>query len=197
MDIDNLILPQQNKTIVTGAIPINEEEDEEPCAVEDDMGEEEAVCPICHHNANERGVIAKMNELEERLTGTISPEEIYRIMYQLWCHEVKMPLERQGMTVPELSIEHIRLHYTSHKMNMKNIVSKEILFVNEMQRQLKTRQIAVRNKVTGEKRLVLKGISEWQRLSKHKLDLIKYYNNTLCKQRRTGKGAAIKPYEFD
>ena len=82
-------------------------------------------------------------------------------------------------------------------MNMKNIVSKEILFVNEMQRQLKTRQIAVRNKVTGEKRLVLKGISEWQRLSKHKLDLIKYYNNTLCKQRRTGKGAAIKPYEFD
>ena len=80
---------------------------------------------------------------------------------------------------------------------MKNIVSKEILFCNTLQRQLKGNQIAVRNKVTGEKRLVLKGISEWQRLSKHKLELIKYYNNTLMKKSKSGGGQGIKPYQFD
>ena len=197
MEIDDLILPQQNKTIVPGAVAVEcEEDNEEPCPVVDEV-EDHHQCPICTHNHNERGVISKMKELEQRLTGTISSEEIYRIMLQLWDHEVKVPLERQGMAVPELTIDDIRTHYTSHKMNMKNIVSKEILFVNEMQRQLKTRQIAVRNRVTGEKRLVLKGISEWQRLSKHKLELIKYYNNTLMKNSKTGNSASIKPYEFD
>ena len=83
-------------------------------------------------------------------------------------------------------------------MNMKNLVSKEILFVSELQRQLKQRQIAVRNKITGEKRLVIKGISEWQKLSKHKLELIKYYNNTLMKNAKSSTtNASIKPYEFD
>ena len=102
------------------------------------------------------------------------------------------------MNCPELTVDHIRKHYTNHRMNMKNIVSKEILFVNEMQRQLKNKQIAVRNKVTGEKRLVLKGITEWQKLSKHKLELIKYYQNTLMKHSKNGvKSTSIKPYEFD
>lgn len=199
MDIDDLILPQQNKTIVTGAIPVDMEEDnEEPCPVVDESEEDSGHCPICSHNASERGVIAKMNDLEARLTGTISPEEIYRIMFQMWEHEVRIPLERQGMACPELTVDQIRNHYCKHKMNMKNIVSREILFCNTLQRQLKGNQIAVRNKVTGEKRLVLKGISEWQRLSKHKLDLIKYYNNTLMKKSKTsGSGQGIKPYEFD
>ena len=92
----------------------------------------------------------KMNELEEKLTGHISPEEIYRIQHQLWTHEIVLPLQRQQMPFPELTVEDIRRHYTSHKMNMKNLVSKEILFVSEMQRQLKRNQIAVRNRVTGE-----------------------------------------------
>ena len=199
MDVDDLILPEQNKTIVTGAVPVEIEEDnEEPCAVIEECDEDHGHCPICSHNASERGVIAKMNDLEQRLTGTISPEEIYRIMFQMWEHEVRVPLERQGLGCPELTVDDIRKHYTSHKMNMKNIVSKEILFVNEMQRQLKSKQIAVRNKVTGEKRLVLKGISEWQKLSKHKLELIKYYNNTLMKCSKSGgKSTSIKPYEFD
>lgn len=197
MNIDDLILPQQNKNIMPSmAMPV-EEDDEEPVPVVDEDDEHEHICPICTHNAGDKSVISKMNELEERLTGTISPEEIYRIMYQLWCHQVKAPLERQGMAVPEVTIEDIRTHYSHHRLNMRNIVSKEILFVNEMQKQLRQRQIAVRNKVTGQKRLILKGITEWQKLSKHKLELIKYYNNTLSKQsKNSSKGASIKPYEF-
>ena len=199
MDVDDLILPEQNKTIVTGAIPIEIEEDnEEPCHVIDNTEDEEAVCPICTHSSSERGVIAKMNDLEAKLTGTISPEEIYRIMFQLWEHEVRVPLERQGMACPSLTVNDIRTHYRNHKLNMKNIVSREILFVNELQRQLKGNQIAVKNKITGEKRLVLKGITEWQKLSKHKLDLIKYYHNTLMKRtKNSGNPNGIKPYEFD
>ena len=62
---------------------------------------------------------------------------------------MRIPLEWQGMSCPELTVDDIRKHYTNHKMNMKNIVSKNS--INEMQRQLKHKQIAVRNKVTGEK----------------------------------------------
>ena len=49
----------------------------------DECDEDHGHRPICSHNASERGVIAKMNDLEQRLTGTISPEEIYRIMFQM------------------------------------------------------------------------------------------------------------------
>lgn len=201
MEVEDLILPQQNKTIVAGAIPISDmdEENEEPCNVLD-TEEDEHECPICTHSSSERGVISKMNELEERLTGHISPEEIYRILHQLWTHEIVVPLQRQGVTFPELTIDDIRKHYTSHRMNMRQVVSKEILFVSEMQRQLKRNQIAVRNRVTGQKKLVMKGISEWQKLSKHKLELIKYYHNTLMKNSKKGGGGSgnvIQPYSFD
>lgn len=199
MEVEDLILPTQNKTIVAGAVPVADvdEENEEPCPVIEE--EEEQACPICSHSSSERGVISKMNELEEKLTGHISPEEIYRIQHQLWTHEIVLPLQRQQMPFPDLTIDDIRRHYTSHKMNVKNLVSREILFVSEVQRQLKRNQIAVRNKVTGEKKLVLKGVSEWQKLSKHKLELIKYYNNTLMKgsAKNAITNASIKPYEFD
>ena len=119
MEVEDLILPEQNKTIVTGAIPVDIEEDnEEPCAVVDECDEDHGHCPICSHNASERGVIAKMNDLEQRLTGTISPEEIYRIMFQMWEHEVHS-VGAAGMSCPELTADDIRKHHTNHKMNMK------------------------------------------------------------------------------
>jgi hypothetical protein len=187
----DLILPQSMETDETDEVDIIEE----PCSVVDDEDEDDQKCPICTHNAGEASCIQKMNEIEESLTGTVSPEEIYRIQYQMYDHQVKKPLERQGMKVPEISIANIRNHYQNHRMNMHMIISKEILFVNEMQRQMRKSQIAVKNIRTGKKRLLLKEMDQWQKLSKHKLDLIKYYNGPLAKKAK-GNASGIKPYEF-
>ena len=85
-------------------------------------------------------------------------------------------------------------------MNLRQHFSKEIILVSEMQRQLKRSQKAVRNRVTGQKKLVMKGISEWQKLSKHKLELIKYHNTLMKNSKKNGgggAGASIQPYSFD
>ena len=136
-----------------------------------------------------------MNEIESNLTGTVSSEEIYRIQYELYEHQVRQPLLRQGMECPEITIADLRNHYQNHRLNLKDIIAKEILFVNVMQIHFRKQQIATRNKKDNTKTLNLKGVNEWIKLSKHKLDLIKYYNGPLAKKSK-GKNGGIKPYEF-
>ena len=167
------------------------------CAVEEQTEEEE--CPICSHNAGEFSIIQRMNQVELNLTGTVSSEEIYRLQHQLYEHQVRQPLLRQGRVCPEITINHIRTHYQRHKLNLKDIVSKEILFVNTMQKHFRSNQIATKNLTTGEKKLNLKGVDQWVKLSKHKLDLIKYYHGPLTKSSKakgSEKQTKIKPYEF-
>jgi hypothetical protein len=188
-----LILPRQTDRDVT---PIDEDEageDEVPCdAVDDD----ETQCPICSFsNSGAGGFVETLNQTEDNLTGSVAPEEIYRIMHSLYIRTVKEPLELQKKKVPEISIGDIRNHFMNHRMNIRTIVGKEILFVCDMQRQLRTTQLAVVNLKTGKKRLLIKGISQWQRLSKHKLELIKYHVS-LSKKNTNSKTNALKPYEF-
>mgnify|MGYP000874484628 CR=1 FL=1 len=190
-----LILPRQSdRDIMPDLNDDNVDDMEEPCPVEDEAVAKQ--CPICCHSSGDGGWISKLNELEDSLTGTISPEEIYRTQFQLFEKIVKEPLSLQGKEYPDLSVDDLREHYSKHRMNIAQIVSKEILFCNEMQRQLRSKQIAVVNVKTGSKRLLMAGIREWQRLSKHKLDLIKYYNGPLAKRQKTTSSVGIKPYEF-
>ncbi len=190
-----MILPRQtDRDLMPDANSDETDDMEEPCPVTEEETEQRQ-CPICCHSSGDGGWISKMNELEDSLTGTISPEEVYRTQFQLFEKIVKEPLSLQGKDCPDLSIDDLRTHYQQHRMNIAQIVSKEILFVNEMQRQLRKKQIAVVNVKTGAKRLLLGGIREWQRLSKHKLDLIKYYNGPLAKRQKT-TSSGITPYEF-
>ena len=173
------------------------DEEEEPVEVACDVEEEESEvnCPICSHNSGEASVIQKMNEIESNLTGTVSCEEIYRIQHQLYEHQIRQPLLRQNLSAPEITIDHIRKHYQHHRLNLKDIIAKEILFVNVMQVHFRKQQIATKNLKDGTKTLNLKGVNEWIKLSKHKLDLIKYFNGPLAKKSKT-KNSGIKPYEF-
>lgn len=190
-----LILPRQSdRDIMPDPSSDDIDDMEEPCPVEDD--DQTKQCPICCHSSGDGGWISKLNQLEESLTGQISPEEIYRTQYELFEKIVKEPLSLQGKEYPDLTIDDLRTHYQQHRMNIAQIVSKEILFCNEMQRQLRSKQIAVVNVKTGSKRLLMSGIREWQRLSKHKLELIKYYNGPLSKKQKTNTQMGIKPYEF-
>jgi len=194
--MNNFQLPSADAIMRDMATPEEageEEKEDVPCDVEDE--ESEVHCPICSHNSGETSVIQKMNEIENNLTGTVSSEEIYRIQYELYEHQVRQPLLRQGLEAPEITMKHIRSHYQNHRLNLKDIVAKEILFVNVMQIHFRKQQIATRNKRDGTKTLNLKGVNEWIKLSKHKLDLIKYFNGPLAKKSKS-KNSGIKPYEF-
>ena len=194
--MNNFQLPSADAIMRDMATPedaAEEEKEDVPCDVEDE--ESEVHCPICSHNSGETSVIQKMNEIENNLIGTVSSEEIYRIQYELYEHQVRQPLLRQGLEAPEITMKHIRSHYQNHRLNLKDIVAKEILFVNVMQIHFRKQQIATRNKRDGSKTLNLKGVNEWIKLSKHKLDLIKYFNGPLAKKSKS-KNSGIKPYEF-
>lgn len=180
---------------ITDKMDTGEEEEptEVPCDVEEEHSE--IHCPICSHNSGEASVIQKMNEIEANLTGTVSSEEIYRIQHELYEHQVRQPLIRQGMECPEITLEQIRNHYQNHRLNLRDIIAKEILFVNTMQVHFRRSQIATKNLRDGKKTLNLTGVSQWIKLSQHKLNLIKYYNGPLAKKTK-GKNGGIKPYEF-
>lgn len=164
-----------------------------PCDVEETKQEHN--CPICSHNSDEASVVQKMNSIETELTGRVSSEEIYRIQHQLYEHQVRQPLLRQKIDCPEITLDDIRNHYQNHKLNLRDIISKEILLVNTMQVHFRRSQIATRCLKDGRKTLNLKGVDQWVKLSKHKLDLIKFYHGPLA-QKDKPKTSGIKPYEF-
>lgn len=172
---------------------MDDEDDDQP--VDMLTEEEEHECPMCKHSAADASVIDKMNQMEANLTGTVASEEIYRIQAQLYDVQVRKPLLRQGLQAPEITVDQLRTHYTLHKLNLRDIVSKEILACNNMQRHFRKHQVATMNTRTGKKRIDPKALGDWMKLSKHKLELIKYYNGPLAKMKKK-EGSAIKPYEF-
>lgn len=170
-----------------------DDEEDEPC----DMLtlEEDHACPLCQYSQSDASVIDRMNQMEQNMTGTTSSEEIYRTLASLYDIQIRQPLLNQGLEAPEITVSQIRSHYTLHKLNLRDIVSKEILAVNNMQIHFRKHQVATLNKTTGKKKLDPKAVGEWVKLSKHKLELIKYYNGPLAKMQKKEAGT-IKPYEF-
>jgi hypothetical protein len=157
--------------------------------------EEHRDCPLCKYSQADASVIDRMNQMEQSMTGTASSEEIYRTLAGLYDVQVRQPLLNQGLDAPQITVEELRAHYTLHKLNLRDIISKEILSVNNMQIHFRKHQVATINSKTGRKKLDPKAMNEWVKLSKHKLELIKYYNGPLAKMQKKDAGS-IKPYEF-
>lgn len=152
-------------------------------------------CPLCKYSQQDASVIDRMNQLEKTMTGTTNSEEIYRTLAGLYEVQVRQPLLNQGLDAPKISVEQIRRHYTLHKLNIQDIVSQEILAINNMQIHFRKNQVATMNSKTGRKKIDPKSMSDWIKLSKHKLELIKYYNGPLNKGQKK-EATSIKPYEF-
>jgi len=167
--------------------------DDEAC---DMLSEEMKIdCPLCKYSQADKSVIDRMNQMEQNMTGTTSPEEIYTTLAGLYHVQVRQPLLNQGLSAPEITVDQLRIHYTLHRLNLRDILSKEILAVNNMQIHFRKHQVATVNTKTGVKKLDPKAMSEWVKLSKHKLELIKFYNGPLSKMKNKESGN-IKPYEF-
>tara|TARA_B110000879_G_C11176843_1_gene516402 strand:+ start:2559 stop:3167 length:609 start_codon:yes stop_codon:yes gene_type:complete len=173
-----------------------------PCHFSDDEEDShdlDCQCALCQYGDGGSGeahsVIQRMQEIDSQMVGKVRDEEIYSLQADLYRTHVKEPLSRQGIEAPDVTAETCRAHFSKHRMNMKRMIGSEISFVNSMQKHVRRENILSRNNVTGRTKVDNGSIKQWISLSKHKLDLIKYYKNTLSKE--TGnKTASIKPYSF-
>ena len=93
-----------------------------------------------------------------------------------------------------MSEDDIVRHYEKHKVNLKNIVANEIFLANEMQKHFAAEQMATRD-INGKKTLHSKSVDQWIRISRHKLDLVKYYQS--LSKKKVNEPSSIKPMEFD
>ncbi len=168
---------------------MDEEETDEFCAV---MDEQHTECPLCQLNSTDP-IIQKMNAMEESMSGKVCANEIYKLLYDFYTMQ-KRDLERQNITCPTITLDQIREHYEKHRVNLKNIVANEIFLANEMQGHFASSQIATRN-ASGQKTLHSKSVDQWIRLSKHKLDLVKYYQS--LSKNKVSEPSGIKPFEFN
>lgn len=173
-----------------------------PCHFSDDEEEvhdDGCKCALCRYGDGGSGeahsVIQRMQEIDSQLVGKVRDDEIYSLQADLYRTHVKEPLQRQGIEAPDVTAETCRSHFSKHRMNMKRMVGSEISFVNAMQKHVRRENILSRNNVTGRTKVDNGAIKQWIALSKHKLDLIKYYKGPLSKE-KASKTQSIKPYSF-
>ena len=173
-----------------------------PCLFSDDESDDEddthgelCSCPLCTHGDSNHHVINRMREIDVQLAGQVSEKEISRIQAKLYKTHVSDPLKAQGIEAPTLSASDVRKHFNRHSVNPRKMTANEIQFITTVQTHLRKNTMLSRNNVTGEVRVNDSSIRSWLQLSKHKMDLLKFYRGALSKDLKTGT-QAIKPYSF-
>jgi len=136
-----------------------------------------------------------MEEIDTALTGNIRDDDIYRLQAEMFTEHVQKPLEKQGLDAPTITPEMCRDHFSKHRVNAKRVIAGEIRFVDTMQYHFRKQNILSRNNQTGETRINTSAVKQWIQLSKHKMDLIKYYKGPLSKE-AGGNTKSMTPYSF-
>lgn len=162
-------------------------EEEEVCELEEpDLG----ICPLCKYQDD--NIIRTMTDVEKNLTGNIEKDEIYNVLCCMY-NKHTAPLLRQGKKLMKLTPELCKEHYTKHVVNPTQQVADDIQYCCKLQRHYK-KNIGVRSHQTGSVTLNPHHVNEFIKLSRHKLDLVKYMN-TLKKKSDTKPGSS-QPYAF-
>lgn len=161
--------------------------DEETCELEEaTMG----ICPLCKYQDD--NIIRSMSEVERNLTGNIESDEIYVVLCNMYKKHTK-PLIKQGKKLMSLTPEHCREHYTKHVVNSRQQVADDIFYCCKLQRHYK-KNIGIRSTQTGQVTLNPHHVNEYIKVSKHKLDLVKYMN--VMDKRTENNTASNEPYAF-
>lgn len=148
------------------------------------------ICPLCKYQDD--NIIMKMSDVEQKLTGKIDPEEIYQVVCDMYARHTA-PLIQQGRQPMKITVEHCREHYTKHVVNTHQQVQDDIHYCCKLQRHYK-KNIAVRNAQNANVTLNPHHVNEFVKISKHKLDLVKYLN--VVNKRKETKVAPTGPYAF-
>jgi hypothetical protein len=161
--------------------------DEETCELEEPaLG----VCPLCKYQDD--NIIRSMSEVERNLTGNIESEEIYIVLCNMYKKHTR-PLVKQGKKLMQLTPELCKEHYTKHVVNPRQQVADDIFYCCKLQRHYK-KNIGIRSTQTGQVTLNPHHVNEYIKVSKHKLDLVKYMN--VMDKRTENNTASNEPYAF-
>jgi len=166
----------------------NMEFEEETCALEEpSLG----VCPLCTYQ--DESIIRSMGEVERNLTGNIESDEIYNVLTKMYKKHTA-PLIRQGKKIMEITPAHCKEHYTKHVVNPEQQLNDDVLYCCKLQRHYK-KNIGVKSHQTGNVTLNPHHVNEYVKISKHKLDLVRYMN-TMKKKSNTSTSSTSEPYAF-
>lgn len=166
-------------------------EQDEPCSLEEESA---GRCPLCVYQDD--NIIQNINKVEASLSGRIEPQQIYHILCDMYQKHVA-PLLRQGKTLMVLTPAICEEHYTRHVVDTTQQVADDILYCSKMQRHYQ-KNIALRNEDNdGSVVLNPQNVNEYVKISKHKLDLVKYYNAQKKKSAQDEKSSmSMTPYTF-
>ena len=142
-------------------------------------------CPCCELATSE--VVRAMDSVADALAGRAGGGHITKMQLEIYNRRVA-PLRREGRDVPRLTRELLQRHYRTHRVSIMRSVAEEIRVFELMERTLRRTGLCDVD-ADGRRVLVKSGAQEMNRLSKSKLDLLKFYA-TLEKQRREDEANA-------
>lgn len=146
---------------------------------------EQLHCPCCELATSE--VVRAMDSVADTLAGRAGDGHITRMQLEIYNRRMA-PLRREGRDVPELTRDILLRHYRTHRVSVMRSVAEEIRVFELMERTLRRTGLCDLD-ADGRRVLVKSGAQEMNRLSKSKLDLLKFYA-TLEKQRREDEANA-------
>ena len=135
-----------------------------------------------------------MEDIDRTMAGKVSDKAIWDLQANLYAKHVTEPLARQGIKAPVVTPDDCRAllaapgqpeahHRRGHQIHQHHAEA------------VPPQPDSVAQHAHGRDQDEQAAVRQWTALSKHKLDLIKYYNNTLSKD--DGKGTTTStPYTF-
>ena len=155
------------------------------------LEEEECVaCPLCAYK--DGGIVQRMRATEQALTGQISQDKMFEVLCDMYCKHTA-PLIRQGKKPLPLTHEICRIHYTKHVVNPLQQVGNDIHYCARMQEHFQ-KNIGVKNNTLGTVTLNPAFVQDYVKISRHKLELVKYYN--VMRRRQTDTQTTEQPHAF-
>tara|TARA_B100001540_G_scaffold240933_1_gene215647 strand:- start:373 stop:888 length:516 start_codon:yes stop_codon:yes gene_type:complete len=147
-------------------------------------------CPLCAYK--DGGIVQRMRATEQTLTGQIEPNKMFEVLCDMYAKHTA-PLIRQGKTPMPLTHEMCRIHYTKHVVNPMQQVGEDIHYCARMQEHFK-KNIGVRNNIVGTVTLNPAYVQDYVKISRHKLELVKYYN--VMRRRQSDNQTREEPHAF-
>ena len=136
-------------------------------------------CALCELATS--SLVKAMDSVMEKLAGKAGDRHITDMQLQIFERRVK-PLRLEGRDIPNINAKIIRLHYRNHCVNVIRSVAEDIHTVELAERTLRRSGLCSKDD-DDEKRLHSQAVNDLHKLSRTKLDLLKFFN-TLEKARK-------------
>jgi len=123
-------------------------------------------CPLCSTELIVKSkLMANLEAIEDSFLGRVSSEEIIRIQYEFYEKTYKVPLEELGHDFVDLRPEHIRVHFSRHRVSKCKMLLDDVLWTHS------TQQSMVEN--FEDDHISENSLKTWIQLSKHKHELLR------------------------